>query len=493
MLRTNLFFVPAEPRVRATGLVLLLVLPMLLLMLFLITPALFAQDGDFSSGFGGGFDSEDSGGFSSEENSANNAGDAGSPSTGFGLATDFTPSSTALEWNGFVETTLRGYLDYSDPASGTLDHYPALGLDLSYTGENSEVLAELRFSRNWAYDTPSASQDTDPQNISWYLQRMINQAYIRLYYDHFDLQTGYLKEVWGTGDQSHVVDVLNPMDYYDFVNIDYLDRKVSEFMVKINIPLGLNGLLELVYVPTFTPDSSPVTGMWVPAGTRDLLTLTGLTARRIQKPKKTTLADGQYAARCFGTLGNIDLAGTYYYGYLRSPNIDIDASLPPTIYLIYDRYHLFGLDFAAVLAGFNLRGEAAYYLTEDLEGEDDTRLNNHSFQYVAGFDRNLPISELNLSIQSIGAYYLNEDDDPDYHVVSAALKDSWNNNRINPQVSLSYNVDEQDIMLRPKITFTLADDAELTTEYALFHGDTAGRFGQFDDNDYLQVSLRYAF
>lgn len=490
MLRTNLFFRTTGSRVLAAGPVLLL-----LLMLFLSSPAIFAQDSDFSSGFRGGFDSGFDSSSGTEANSTDAAGDAGGPSSGFGLGTDFAPSATALEWKGFVETALRGYLDYSDPAAGTLDHYPVLGLDLNYRGENSDVVAELRFSRNWSFDTPVDSQDTDPQNISWYLQRMINQAYIRLYYDRFNLQTGYLKEVWGTGDQAHVVDVINPMDYYDFVNIDYLDRKVSEFMVKMNVPLGLNGLLELVYVPTFTPDSSPLTGKWVPVETRELMETAETYSAYIHYPSDmNSLADGQYAARLSGNLGSIDLAGTYYYGYLRSPGVQI-VGFPPTadIYLTYDRYHLFGLDFAAVIAGFNLRGEAAYYLTEDFEGEDETRLNNHSIQYVAGFDRNLPLSELNLNIQSIGAYYIHEDDDPDYHIVSAALKDSWNNDRVSPQVSLSYHVDEGDLMLRPKITFTLTDDAELTTEYALFHGDAAGLFGHFDDNDYLQVSLHYAF
>ncbi|MFW6208741.1 MAG: hypothetical protein ACOC7X_08540, partial [Spirochaetota bacterium] len=329
------------------------------------------------------------------------------------------------------------------------------------------------------------------QNVLWYLQQMINEAYLRLFYDNFDLQAGFLKEVWGTGDQSHVVDLLNPTDYYDFVNIDYIDRKLAEFMFKLNIPFAANGLIELAYVPTFTPDSSPIFDRWAPQSAKDMLA-TGATIHYPEEKK--SLEDGQAALRISGTAGGMDLAGTYYFGYLRQPAIEFDMlPIPSNIYLSYDRVHVFGLDAAGVLAGFNLRGEAAYYLTEDYDGDDETRLNNHSVQWVAGFDRNLPVSELNLNIQTIGAYFINEDEEPTRNIVSAALSDSWNNDKIRPEVSASYGVEEEDWMIRPEVSFDLVDDVELTAGGAIFLGSSDGRFGQFDDNNYAQVELTYNF
>jgi len=146
-----------------------------------------------------------------------------------------------------------------------------------------------------------------------------------------------------------------------------------------------------------------------------------------------------------------------------------------------------------VLAGFNLRGEAAYYLTEDYDGADETRLNNHSLQWVAGVDPNLLVSELNLNIQTIGAYFINEEEDPTRNIVSAALTDSWNNNKINPEISASYGVEEEDWMIRPEVSFNLIDDVELTAGGAIFLGSSEGRFGQFEDNDYAQVEFTYNF
>ncbi|MCF7929072.1 MAG: hypothetical protein K9L68_09380 [Spirochaetales bacterium] len=400
----------------------------------------------------------------------------------------------ALEWSGFLETTLRSYMDYENPFRNDNSAYPRVGLDLHYEGDNSEVKAGLRFHRNWDFDLTSTDM-----NISWYLQRMIDEAYLRLYYDHFDIQAGYIKEVWGTGDQVHVVDVLNPIDYYDFVNNDYIERKVAEFMFKANIRLGMNGMAELVYLPVFTPDLLPTGGRWAPAQTQqltDLTTAVQSTTGDISYPgDMDTLANGQYALRLSGTLGPVDLGGMYYFGYLHQPSFDVTyvGATPTALDISYDRLHLFGLEAAAAPAGFNLRAEAAYYLTEDFEGDDEMRENNHSIKYVAGFDRDLPISNLNINIQGNGSYYINEEDDPTDNIVSAALTDSWVNDRIKPEFSFAMGIENQDFRLSPELTFVLVDDAELSLRYMLYHGDSDTLFGGYDDNDFAEISFRYDF
>ena len=303
--------VPAAPAEKSRPRTLTLFIT-LLAVLALSSFPVYSQD--FSEGFGGDF----SEGFSSDE-----------PSTD---SQESEQPAARLEWGGFVSTTMRSYIDPDDPGDSPLDTYPEIGLDLHYSADNSEAVANLRFHRNWLYDgsfaidsgsfTPIVTEDETPvevsaghQNVLWYLQQMIDEAYLRLFYDHFDLQAGFLKEVWGTGDQSHVVDLLNPTDYYDYVNIDYIDRKLAEFMFKLNIPFGMNGLVEMVYVPTFTPDSSPIASRWTPQSVKELESFTNITPPEDKK----SLEDGQAALRISGTAGGMDLAGTYYLGYLRQP------------------------------------------------------------------------------------------------------------------------------------------------------------------------------
>jgi hypothetical protein len=63
----------------------------------------------------------------------------------------------------------------------------------------------------------------------------------------------------------------------------------------------------------------------------------------------------------------------------------------------YNPYHQIGLDYAQVIAGFNLRAELAANITEDLSG-DDGAVNNPSLAWSLGFDRNL-FAGLTINIQ----------------------------------------------------------------------------------------------
>jgi hypothetical protein len=375
-------------------------------------------------------------------------------------------------------------------------------------------VAELRFSRNWSHEkglveiineaTTSPPDPVEPaMNFKWYLQRMINQAYLQLFYEDFDLQAGFLKEVWGTGDQVHVVDPLNPTDYYDYVNPDYMERKIAEFMLKGNLRLGSNATLELVYVPTFTPDAIPQSGAWVPAQVQFLID--NSTVVNYPSDDFLSLDDGQYAARLKGSFGGLDLGAIYHFGRSHQPVVvDVVGVLPAAdLYIDYPYRHLFGLESAAVLGGFNLRAEAAFTMTndweEDLSGE--SREDNPAAHWVAGFDRDLPLSNLNLNIQGTGAYYWNAAPDAEAlsNTLSVALTDSWDNDKVKPELAFAYSAEGTDLladpdwMLRPKIEFSLVDDVSLTAEYAYFYGPADGRFGQFDENDFLQLSLHYAF
>ncbi|WP_407426584.1 hypothetical protein [Treponema sp.] len=76
--------------------------------------------------------------------------------------------------------------------------------------------------------------------------------------------------------------------------------------------------------------------------------------------------------------------------------------------LNYDQLQVFGLEAAFVLWKFNTRWEVAYNLTEDIAG-DDPWIKNNSISWVAGFDIDLPIHNLNINIQENGSYILHSD------------------------------------------------------------------------------------
>lgn len=489
------------------------------------------ENGEFSEGFGGEFGS----GFgdSSGEGSGgrDGAGPNGGSDDGTGFGGSFGNSGPSLEWGGLLRFDTRTIGDYDDPEDSPLSAEPEFHLDLLYSASSSEIVTNLEYRPEYLEEADTAVE---------FSEELIDEAYLTLFYDNFNLQAGYLREVWGTGDQVHVVDVLNSNDLRDFVNPDYAERRLTRPMFKLNVPVRTQGRLEVAYIPTFEPDRIPREGRWAPADVRELNALLDIALAEailappaageltygdalalentLLEPETNTLEWGQYATRYRDTFGSVDLGLVYYHGFLKQPSVTLTSTggspetfgLGDQIILDYDRVNVFGLEYAAVLGGFNTRAEAAYYLTEDIEG-DDPRLTNNSVQYLAGVDRDLPLSNLNVNLQGVGTYYLrsseieanveermsydfqyNEDGEYTSHILSLALTDSYANENVKPEVAVSYGVENEDWYINPSVEFSLLDDVKLFAEVAIFHGDE-GYFGQYDDNDFAQVRLEYSY
>ncbi|MGM0675778.1 MAG: hypothetical protein ACQETQ_13885, partial [Spirochaetota bacterium] len=150
-------------------------IPLLIAAVFLAAPLAAQDDGE-----GGGTESF----FSEDEQSG---GGSGSGSGG------------AASVGGEVELELRAFPDFDsfdDFAESPVTAVPKVRSELTFEGSQSEVVADLEYSsRQRPLDDP---------------EELINEAYIRLFYDNLDVEAGYIKTTWGTGDEVHVVDVLNP-------------------------------------------------------------------------------------------------------------------------------------------------------------------------------------------------------------------------------------------------------------------------------------------
>ena len=138
--------------------------------------------------------------------------------------------------------------------------------DLLYTADRSDCVTRLEFRQN-----ATATIDVDEL-----VENLIDESYASFYYDRFTFHVGYMKTVWGTGDQIHVVDLLNSDGFSDFINPDYIDRRNAAGMFTFDVPLFRTGAiaLEVAYLPVLNPDTVPESGRWAPvevAILRDLL------------------------------------------------------------------------------------------------------------------------------------------------------------------------------------------------------------------------------
>lgn len=229
-------------------------------------------------------------------------------------------------------------------------------------------------------------------------------------------------------------------------------------------------------------------------------------------PNVKTLDYGQYGLRVTGSAGGVDLGAQYYLGHFKTPSWNVktglDASGKPAITdfsLDYDRLQSFSVDAAATLMALNLRMECAYYLTADAKG-DDPAVKNNSIQWVAGFDVDLPVHNLNFNAQTIGSYVLandkienagdvdwNEDEKWTNDKITVDLSDTFNHEKVKAEMIALWGVERGDIVLQPRLSWRVGEGMSLIATGGCVFSDDDGEFSSFDGNRFAELSAKYEF
>ncbi|ULQ60789.1 hypothetical protein K7I13_05840 [Brucepastera parasyntrophica] len=412
--------------------------------------------------------------------------------------------------------------------------FPKLNLDFGYDGTASEIKASLKF---------------DAVSIKTYPEDILEELTIRLFAGNFIIEGGKMKIVWGKGDKLHVIDSFNANDYTDFIFPEYIDRRIAEPMFRVvwNAPFGMKA--EAVYTPFMTADRSASSGIWMPSAVTELA---GTAAEVLGAQAAAALASGDAAAiasiqakadtiipetasfdygqaglRLTHTFGPVDMGVSWYAGHYKQPTADLsgyltakameaagvpdalaaDSALPA---LHYDSLQIFGIEAAAAAGRFNLRGEAAYYLTRDIKGEDPW-VRNSSINWVAGFDVDLPVHNFNINIQNQGMYILHNDKigsgvippgyDTDYRSngyyssnrIAVVLKDSFLRDKLELSCNFIWGIEGREFLVQPKISFNAADGLFLTLQGIYVNTNKDGEFYDYRNNSFIQAGLTYKF
>jgi hypothetical protein len=222
-------------------------------------------------------------------------------------------------------------------------------------------------------------------------------------------------------------------------------------------------------------------------------------------PDTNTLAYAQGGLRLTTKAGPVDLGLQYFYGFLPRPAANADPAAAAAngyrVPISYNRYHQAGADFAAVLAGFNLRGELAANITEDLAG-DDPLVYNPDLAFSFGLDHGLPAG-LSLNLQYAGTYRLKDEGvtspyDVEYGSdafasnLTAVLSESLFKDALKLEATILWEIGEKDYLLIPSAAYAIGD-AEFKLSAGIFGGDAKGPLGYFADSSYLKASISYKF
>lgn len=244
-------------------------------------------------------------------------------------------------------------------------------------------------------------------------------------------------------------------------------------------------------------------------------------------PNTRTLRYGQAGVRLTGTLAGIDWGTSYYYGHYKQPSFNAGKLTTymqkylanQTIeeddkFLQYDQLQVFGLEAAFVLWKLNTRWEFAYNMTQDKDGTNQA-IHNDSIAWVAGFDIDIPLHNLNLNVQETGSLILKKDKiiegntyDVDYNSdnkytrnkVIVLLSDKFLNEKLTVEAQGIYGIECKEYVIVPKIEYNVSEGLSLAAKGAyIFSDNENGEFYNFtagtehNDRTFVELSVKYQF
>jgi hypothetical protein len=418
---------------------------------------------------------------------------AGAQDFGFGDLDGFPDGETggaagpfALSLSGEAVMEIIGFVkEFDDPADTALDGNFRGRLDFEAGGDNVRALVSLKINApGEKYALGLVAPD---------------EAYLQVYFGAFELESGLRKLSWGRADSMGPLDVINPLDYTSLTNMtSYTENKIAQPLIHFSCRAGSFTKIETVILPWFSPHRFADTGRW--ASSSSPLPVTAPGPSELKK-----LDYARMGARFTTTIGPADIGLQYFYGRMYQPATTTlwSGTAPSGISLDYNRYHQIGLDWAQVLAGFNLRAEAAANITGDLDG-DDGSVYNPAILWSLGFDRDL-VWGVNLNLQCNESIRLLNDrvsDNPLLDVeagkkisssrIIAVLSKKFLRDELEVRAAGIWGIEEKDFLVTPGVYWTIRD-VQLDFSAGVFGGDEDGELGRYHANSFVKCGVKYSF
>jgi len=360
---------------------------------------------------------------------------------------------------------LNDNLDFSQ-VQNTFD------LKAEYYGDMSELKAEVYVNQS----------DLDQ------IEAGVKELYVDIFFDSMDLRVGKQQIIWGKADGVFITDVISPKDLTDFVLPDFDEIRMGVTALKADYYTSALDF-ELVWIPTFTPAVMP-TGIWA---VEKPLTIT-----KINTPDNTLDNSEVFGKMSYmGSVIDIELMGGYMWDDLPAAYFDHKVGPTPIFYADYNRIAMAGGSFSTDIAGLIVRGEGAYYNGKNftIQASPVTTVEKDFVNYMVGLD--FSIAGFTLSTQFIQEIVLDYDNaivfnDEFKNTMTFVIAKPLINDTLMVEFFSYIGLTNEDALLRPKVTYDLADGLELVVGADIFLGDE-GDFGQYDDNDLVYTKVKYSF
>ncbi|MCF7803955.1 MAG: hypothetical protein K9N46_01465 [Candidatus Marinimicrobia bacterium] len=307
------------------------------------------------------------------------------------------------------------------------------------------------------------------------------EAYVDIFTDHADFRLGQQFIFWGTADWVNPTDNINPWDYEN-ISSEIEDYRIPVVAARGNFYLG-PFKVQAVGLPFFEPDK-------MPAPTDSLIT------------PENRLSNAQFGLKLSSYIGTLDYSLSYFHGYEHSPTIQHNfVGGQPILYGEYLPIDVYGFDFITTRGAWAIKGESAYFRTEDTDGTNQF-VDNPYLESVVGVDY-IPTDKLSLTGQLVHNYTFQYDKDveqlnpqgaPPQQTFSTAIRAQWEVMKfVSYQLIGVYNFEDGDSFTLTFLNWDMADGVGVTFGGLLLQGPANSPFGRSAKQDQIFAEIKVSF
>ncbi|PKM29981.1 MAG: hypothetical protein CVV07_09900 [Gammaproteobacteria bacterium HGW-Gammaproteobacteria-11] len=415
--------------------------------------------------------------------------------------------ASALTFQGIADYSLALRTGGGDIQKSELIVTPRWDFNLSESTRSTLILR----SRADAVDTLAPGQPTQPSRSHWnrraylgsHADLELRELYIDATLEDTYIRLGKQQVVWGQADGLRVLDVLNPIDYREFILPDVDDRRIPLWMLNLETPLGV-GMLQWVLIADQTYDQLPASDaafafsspLLVPSAPSNV----PVTLVDYDRPKKP-LQDADTGVRWKGFVGGWDLSLNYLYHYQDQAVFYLSQSqnsvrVSPT----YERSHLVGVTASNAFGDFAFRGELGYstdrYWVADPSQDDNGVDASPELAYVIGIDYS-GLTDTFLSFQLFQSHLTEPASsvvrDQTTTQITALARHNLLNEALALEAFVIHGLNQDDGLVQLKARYQISSALSGRVGADLFYGDSDGLFGQFRPANRVHAGLSYAF
>src|SRR5262245_25178043 len=297
-----------------------------------------------------------------------------------------------------------------------------------------------------------------------------------------DLKLGLQQVVWGQADGLRVLDVINPLDYREFILEDFLDSRRPLWMARAEVPIK-KGSMQFLWVPYFAPGRLPGPDNEFGLGSSFGLGLINSATTQAgfpQFPLRVEETEGpayrlkssQGGARYSRSIRSWDLTANYFFGWEDVPTTYISGEeftsgfpLPRIVMKPrHDRREVFGGTAATNFGSVVLRLEAGWNRNKSVAVTD--------YPLQSGFEKfgqSSSVVGVDWSARTwlwiSSQYFLQFTSAPEHrllfprynHLASFYFRTNFFRDTLRPELFVLAGLNQREYMIRPRLTKSIND------------------------------------